>query len=135
MLLEQRAAHEAQGEADPPILARSAEGLVEIDTRPLIQAAVRDLRRGDGPSATAAAFHASFARAVADAAVQAASEAGLDRVVLGGGVFANDRFTSTLVARLTDAGLRAYLPWAVPVGDGGIALGQVLVANARREVA
>ena len=135
MLLEQRAAGEAPGVAEPAVLARSAEGLLEIDTRPLIRAAVRDLRRGDGPSAVAAGFHASFARAAADAAVQAASDAGLDRVVLGGGVFFNDRFTSALLARLTDAGLRAYLPRAVPVGDGGIALGQVLVANARREVA
>ena len=135
MLLEQCAAEEAPAPGEPSTLARSAEGLLEIDARPMIRAVVRGLRRGEGPSAVAASFHASFARAVADAAAQTASDAGLDRIVLGGGVFANDRFTSALVARLTDAGLRAYLPRAVPVGDGGIALGQVLVANARREVA
>jgi len=41
--------------------------------------------------------------------------------------------TSALTARLTAAGLRVFLPIQVPVGDGGIALGQVLVANATKE--
>ena len=134
MLLEQV----VTGDRTPPeapTIARTADGLLEIDTRPMIRTAVRQLRVGDGPAAAATTFHASFAASVAKAAVRAAFEAGLGRVVLGGGVFSNDRFTSGLVSRLTDAGLRAYLPVEVPVGDGGIALGQVLVANARREVA
>jgi hydrogenase maturation protein HypF len=54
-------------------------------------------------------------------------------VVLGGGVFQNDRLTTELGARLTTAGLRVFLPRQVPIGDGGIALGQVLVANATKE--
>ncbi len=53
--------------------------------------------------------------------------------MLGGGVFHNDLFTSELVRRLTGIGFRVFLPREVPVGDGGIALGQVLVANAQRE--
>ncbi len=61
----------------------------------------------------------------------AAADAGLDRVVLGGGVFQNDLLTTALTARLTSEGLRVFLPREVPVGDGGIALGQVLVASAR----
>jgi hydrogenase maturation protein HypF len=53
--------------------------------------------------------------------------------VLGGGVFQNDLFTTELVARLTHRGFRVFLPREVPVGDGGIALGQVAVAAARME--
>jgi hydrogenase maturation protein HypF len=53
-------------------------------------------------------------------------------VCLSGGVFNNDLLTSDLVARLETAGFETYLPREAPVGDGGIALGQVLVANAER---
>ena len=57
---------------------------------------------------------------------------GLDRVCLSGGVFQNDLLTSDTVARLETVGFQVYLPREVPVGDGGIALGQVLVAAHRR---
>jgi hydrogenase maturation protein HypF len=55
---------------------------------------------------------------------------GLQRVCLSGGVFNNDLLASDLVARLETVGFEAFLPRQAPVGDGGIALGQVLVANA-----
>ena len=73
------------------------------------------------------------AEATARACAIVRERTGLDRAVLGGGVFHNDLFTSELVRRLTGIGFRVFLPREVPVGDGGIALGQVLVANAQRE--
>jgi hydrogenase maturation protein HypF len=107
------------------------DGLVEIDTHDLFATL---LARGDEPApATAGWFHAILAEATARACALARERTGLDRAVLGGGVFHNDRFTSELVRRLTGAGFRVFLPRDVPVGDGGIALGQVLVATARRE--
>ncbi len=78
-------------------------------------------------------FHDALAEATARACAIVREGTGLDRAVLGGGVFHNDRFTSELVGRLTGTGFRVFLPREVPVGDGGIALGQVLVANAWRE--
>ena len=83
----------------------------------------------------AGGFHASLADAVARACFEL-REAGVvadGRVVLGGGVFQNDLFTSALVGRLTGAGLPVFLPREVPVGDGGIALGQAYVATASGE--
>ena len=125
MLLEE-AVRAPVAHAAAPVVTRCPDGLLELDTRPLI---VDALEPGDA----AARFHAGFAVLIADAAMTAAADAGLDRVVLGGGVFHNDVLTTALTARLTDAGLRVFLPREVPVGDGGIALGQVLVANAMKE--
>jgi hydrogenase maturation protein HypF len=71
---------------------------------------------------------------VTSAAVHLALEHGLGRVVLGGGVFANDLLTSDLTEQLADVGLEVYLPREVPVGDGGIALGQVVVAASQGAV-
>jgi hydrogenase maturation protein HypF len=107
------------------------DGLVEIDTHDLFRAL---LARADEPApATAGWFHAVLAEATARGCALARELTGLDRVVLGGGVFHNDRFTTELVRRLTGTGFRVFLPREVPVGDGGIAIGQVLVANACRE--
>jgi hydrogenase maturation protein HypF len=125
MLLEE-AVRERAAHAGRPVVTRLGDGLLELDTRPLIVDAFE-------PNDVAARFHASFAALIAEAAMIAAADAGLDRVVLGGGVFQNDVLTSALTARLTDEGLRVFLPREVPVGDGGIALGQVLVANAMKE--
>ena len=125
MLLEE-AVRETAAAGPPPVMTRLDDGLLELDTRPLILDAFE-------PGDVAARFHAGFAALIAGGAIRAASDAGLDRVVLGGGVFQNDVLTSALTARLTAAGLRVFLPIQVPVGDGGIALGQVLVANATKE--
>jgi hydrogenase maturation protein HypF len=107
------------------------DGLLEVDTRDLILAVVDGLRRGRDVPALAGAFHVSLAAATAAATVRLAHAHGLGRVVLGGGVFANDLLTTELVARLTGEGLEVFLPREVPVGDGGIALGQCAVAAAR----
>ena len=125
MLLEE-AVREPTTTALAPVVSRLPDGLLELDTRPLI---VDAFESGD----VAARFHAGFAALIAEAAIASAADAGLDRVVLGGGVFQNDRLTTELGARLTTAGLRVFLPRQVPIGDGGIALGQVLVANATKE--
>jgi hydrogenase maturation protein HypF len=137
ILLEEAADRLGSGSAavalDPPPPARGVGGMIEVDTRPLVASAIARLARLSDPEAVAAGFHSALAEGVASAALLAAGETGLERAVLGGGVFANDRFSAALVARLTAGGLRVFLPHEVPVGDGGIALGQVLVANARSE--
>ena len=125
MLLEE-AVRDSVTSALAPVVTRLPGGLLELDTRPLIRDA---FEAGD----VAARFHAGFAALIAEAAITAAADAGLDRVALGGGVFQNDLLTTALTARLTQAGLRVFLPREVPVGDGGISLGQVLVANATKE--
>jgi hydrogenase maturation protein HypF len=71
--------------------------------------------------------------AIADAAVEMASY-GLERtrlrtIVLSGGVFMNRILTDLLVPRLRSIGLTVLLHRATPPNDGGIALGQAIVAG------
>jgi hydrogenase maturation protein HypF len=99
-----------------------------LDTRPMVRA----LTAGGDPALLARGFHEAVAALLADGAAQVASDAGLSRVALSGGCFANG-----LLLRLTAQGLRArglevFLHRQVPCGDGGLALGQAVVAaNAR----
>jgi hydrogenase maturation protein HypF len=46
-------------------------------------------------------------------------------------VFQNELLLTQAVEELEAKGFEVFVPREVPVGDGGIALGQVLVAGAR----
>ncbi len=129
MLLEQAAAADARGY--PFELARE-QGRVVVDTRPLVAAVVADLAAGVAPGVVASRFHATIAVMAFDVCREIREGTGLRRVCLGGGVFMNDLLLTDLVARLEASGFEVFVPREVPVGDGGIALGQVLVAHGRR---
>jgi hydrogenase maturation protein HypF len=97
-----------------------------------VSAVVRDLRRGRPPGEIAGRFHRTMAAATLEVCRTIRGTTGIGRVCLSGGVFNNTLLTSDLVARLEAVGFEVHLPREAPVGDGGIALGQMLVANATR---
>jgi hydrogenase maturation protein HypF len=105
-----------------------ADGL-ELDWRPLLEAILADLARGVARDRIARRFHRGLAEAIA----AAAAAVGEERVALTGGCFQNRRLTEAAARRLERAGHRVLLHRAVPPNDGGIALGQVMVAAARLE--
>jgi hydrogenase maturation protein HypF len=101
----------------------------QIDTRPLVRAAVADLLGGVGPGPVSARFHATLVAAGAAVVRAAAAGRGPLPVVLAGGCFQNARLTEGLLAALGRE-REVLVPRAVPPGDGGIALGQAVVAQA-----
>jgi len=80
----------------------------------------------------AATAQDTLARGLADIAVEAADERGVDAVGFTGGVAYNDAISRRFRACVTDAGHSVLAPDAVPPGDGGVAYGQAIVALARR---
>jgi len=101
----------------------------QLDWRPALRAVAADAQAGAAPGAISARFHRGLAAAAAELVRHAAARRGRHPVVLAGGVFQNARLAE-LVARELSGGFEVYLPGEVPPGDGGIALGQVLVADA-----
>ncbi|NLF72951.1 MAG: carbamoyltransferase HypF [Candidatus Anammoximicrobium sp.] len=109
-----------------PLPVRAARGAdpAVLDWEPMIRAVLADRAAGLPVAEIAARFH----NALAAAAVQAARMAGCRQVVLTGGCFQNAFLTERVQASLRDAGFQVYVHSEVPPGDGGIALGQILIA-------
>ncbi len=100
-----------------------------IDPRPMLRAMVGDLRAGWPAGPIAAGFHLAVARLIAEMAASLRGRTGLDRVALTGGVFQNVLLSRLACARLGALGFTVLTHRIVPPNDGGLALGQLVVAG------
>ncbi|HEY4469058.1 MAG TPA: carbamoyltransferase HypF [Klebsiella sp.] len=82
------------------------------------------------PAQRAYAFHFALAQGFAVMARRATQQYGINTVVLSGGVLHNALLRQLLLQQLQ--GVRVLLPSRLPAGDGGLALGQALIAAARQ---
>ncbi|HKV07665.1 MAG TPA: carbamoyltransferase HypF, partial [Thermoanaerobaculia bacterium] len=112
-----------------PFLVDTAQTPWEIDPRPLVRAAVADLIAGKSPATISAKFHNALAAAVEEVVRTTREARGDLPVVLTGGCFQNALLAERIVERLA-GGPRVFLHREVPPGDGGLSLGQALVADA-----
>lgn len=122
---------EGEGGTPLPFATRPVAGLDEIDPAPMWFSLLHQRRAGADGAMLAAAFHDGLAAAFADAAIAAARREGCGHVVLAGGVMQNARLLAALRRRLMSADLEVWSASAIPTGDGGLALGQAVVAAAR----
>jgi hydrogenase maturation protein HypF len=100
-----------------------------LDLRPLLLAAVGDFLAGRPASTISARFHNTLARATAKLVRGAGGAFAKVPVVLTGGCFQNARLAEGILGELSKD-YDVYLHQNVPPGDGGIALGQAVVAGA-----
>lgn len=97
-----------------------------LDWEPMVAAILSDLRQVVAPSIMSQRFHYALSQAM----VQVAQRAGEARVALSGGCFQNRLLVEQTSQRLRDAGFEVLFHRQVPPNDGGISLGQVMVAAA-----
>lgn len=127
-----------RGTARPDFVLRPGATADDVplvaDPAPVVAAVVDALRRGDPPGLIAARFHAVVARLVRRVCGAARERHGLDTVALSGGVFANALLAEACARGLRADGFTVLTHRLVPPNDGGLALGQLVVAareNAR----
>ncbi len=106
------------------------DGVTEIDPRPVVRAMAADLAAGLDPTALSRRFHSAVVDMVVERC-RALGDVGTRQVVLSGGVFLNEFLLVNCLVELRAAGFDAYCQQQVPTNDGGISLGQIVVANAR----
>ncbi len=133
-----RAAAELEQLADPSVQETYLVSMTEpadsgpIDVRggDLVRGVTDDLRRGAHPAVVAARFHRGLADAVLAAVELVRDTTGIATVALSGGLFGNALLLDRVCAGLVEGRFRVLTHHRVPPGDGGVALGQAVVAAA-----
>jgi len=102
-----------------------------VDPREIMCAVLDDLRRGTPRGLIAARFHSTIIEAVRAVCVVARRERGVSTVALSGGCFQNMRLLEGATAALERNGFDVRYHRLVPTNDGGLSLGQAVVALAK----
>jgi hydrogenase maturation protein HypF len=123
------AATGAEGEYPFLIESGAADAPFQIDLRPMIEAIVREVIDAVPRGEISARFHLTIAGAIAKACVRLRIAHGLSRVCLSGGTFQNLRLLGLAAALLREAGFEVFTHRRVPPNDGGLALGQAVIAS------
>jgi hydrogenase maturation protein HypF len=100
-----------------------------LDMRPTLIAVVKDLTLGRRIGEISALFHNSLSAAIAELCSRIQRAENLNQVCLSGGTFQNVYLLERTVVELQRRGLEVFLHAAIPANDGGIALGQAVIAN------
>lgn len=107
------------------------DGQYVLGWQPLWRELLDDLAQGVPGETVAARFHLGVIEAVTQTAMLLCRQQQLDTVVLSGGVFQNRVLLEGVSERLRQQGLNPLSPRLVPANDGGLSLGQAVVAAAR----
>ena len=105
-----------------------------LDWTPLWTALLADLAASVDRALIAARFHAGLIDTTAGAALGLARTHGCESAVLSGGVFQNRIVLEGVSGQLARAGLKVLTPALFPANDGGVSLGQAVIAAARATV-
>jgi len=132
--------YEAQAAIELETLARSSPssnhiypftiGDGTIRTGDILAAIISDLESGMPAAKIARAFHDTMAEVAARMALDARVKSGIDVVALSGGCFQNRLLQAAAIERIEREGFTVLVHHRVPANDGGLALGQALVAAA-----
>jgi len=114
-----------------PVIEK-VNGMMVVNTSQLLVDVLDALRARVSRMRIAAAAQRAIARGLASVAIDAASSKGIEVVGGSGGVFNNRAITATVHKEVEKAGLRFVQHELLPPGDGGISVGQAVIAASSR---
>lgn len=104
-------------------------GIRIVRLRDLLAAVIEDLHQGISKGLISLKFHNTVARMINEMCRLTADETGITQVALSGGVFQNRLLLRKTVKLLERSGFQVFTHGQVPCNDGGISLGQAVIAN------
>ena len=97
----------------------------------LLKQIVEDRQSGLPLGVISTRFHLTIAEIVRDGALKLRVETGITKVALSGGTWQNRLLFQHAKKMLSDSGFEVFYHRKVPANDGGIALGQAMIAHWR----
>ncbi|MHC5744822.1 MAG: carbamoyltransferase HypF [Nostoc sp.] len=108
-----------------------SDSIYYIDSRPMWQALLYDLQQQIPQPVIAAKFHKGLANAIVEMVKHLCQENLIHQVALTGGVFQNCILLQQVNKRLETLGIKVLTHSLVPANDGGLSLGQAVIAAAK----
>ncbi len=102
-----------------------------LDWEPMIYPLIEDIRNRISISGISQKFHDGLADSLVNWALAARQQTQINQIVLSGGVFMNIYLLTRLKKALENKGFIVYTHSVVPCNDGGISLGQAVIASAQ----
>ncbi len=112
-----------------PYCIAEDNGIRIVRLKDLLSSVVEDLRHGTSSATIAVRFHNTVAQLIDEMCRLMADETGISQVALSGGVFQNRLLLRRSVSLLEASGLQVLTHRQVPCNDGGISLGQAVIAG------
>jgi len=101
----------------------------QVMLEPIIKGVVSDISEGVSVPTIAGKFHNTMAKIILNICLRVRKTSGIEKVALSGGVFQNTLLLNKTFTLLDGSGFKVYTQHRVPPNDGGIALGQAVIAN------
>jgi len=128
--------YEAQAAIELENIAQQAPGSYkfnfaedEIDIRPMLEEILWEILQKRPHSEISYKFHATIAQMVAAGCDKIRASAGISQVAISGGVFQNSLLLKLVFRALKNDGFKIYFHNQLPTNDGGLALGQIILAD------
>src|SRR5580704_7712686 len=125
------AARDSGSEAAYPLDLNLHGAIWQIGTKSLLEWLVRDVRKQTNVAEISRKFHNGLALVLVEAAEKIRERTKLNRVCLSGGCFLNALLLETMIAEMKERSFEVFFHTEVPAGDGGISLGQAVIAGRR----
>ncbi|MCK4369351.1 MAG: carbamoyltransferase HypF [Dehalococcoidales bacterium] len=127
--LEMLAPDEVDESASYPLSIDEEGGIGVVKLKELFSAVVQDVRNQIPLPVISLKFHNTVAQIITEMCKLIARESGINQVALSGGVFQNRLLLKLATAALQREGFSVLTHHLVPGNDGGISLGQAVIAN------
>ncbi|NWG34006.1 MAG: carbamoyltransferase HypF [Chloroflexi bacterium] len=132
--------YEAQAAMELEVLSKSALGAASpypfeieedvIRLGELLRHIIEDVRRNESASWIGARFHRTVCKMAVEVSKRIREQTGINEVALSGGVWQNLVLLNSTRAALLDNDFVVFTHRLTPANDGGLALGQAVIANA-----
>ncbi|NJN08064.1 MAG: carbamoyltransferase HypF [Richelia sp. SL_2_1] len=117
-----------------PFKLNFLDNIYYIDPYPMWKTLLKDLQQQTAAKIIAAKFHLGFAIAIVETVNTLRKQHSINHVVLTGGVFQNRILLEQVTNRLKTSRISVLTHSLVPCNDGGLSLGQAVIAAAKYQV-